>query len=109
MEWVAFGGMYFFAKVFEAATDPEKRWRYRVRTDPFSYIEFEPRARAPASGNLKIINSNELPMMFKIKSSRPGLHIFRPSACIVGPNSEINCEVLFSVQLSRSVSTSPYH
>jgi len=58
---------------------PSKDWRKFVTLDPVTHIVFRPRENERPSANLRLINKGDVPIMFKVKTTKPHRYLVRPS------------------------------
>lgn len=67
-----------------------KDWRKFVTLDPVTHISFQPREGDRPSSNLRLINKGDVPIMFKIKTTKPNRYLVRPSQGIIGQKNEVD-------------------
>ena len=67
--------------------------------DPVSHISFRPRDGDRPMSTIKLINKGDIPIMFKIKTTKPARYLVRPSQGVIGQNNEVEVQVLFTQQL----------
>jgi len=84
---------------------PTKDWRKFVTLDPVSHLTFKPREGDRPATNLRLINKGDLPIMFKVKTTKPARYLVRPSQGLIGHNNEVLVTVLFTQALDGPVST----
>lgn len=67
--------------------------------DPITHISFRPREGDRPQSTIKLINKGDIPIMFKIKTTKPARYLVRPSQGVVGQNNQVEVQVLFTQQL----------
>ena len=67
--------------------------------DPITHISFWPREGERPSSSIKLINKGDIPIMFKIKTTKPARYLVRPSQGVIGHQNEVEVQVLFTQQL----------
>ena len=67
--------------------------------DPVSHITFRPKEGERPQANVKLINKGDIPIMFKIKTTKPTRYLVRPSQGVIGQNNEVAVQILFNHQL----------
>jgi len=75
-----------------------------VTLDPVSHLSFRPVEGDRPQTNLKLINKGSIPIMFKIKTTKPQRYLVRPSQGVVGQNNDVQVQVLFTTSLDGPVS-----
>jgi len=66
-----------------------KDWRKFVTLDPVSHLSFRPQEGDRPSTWIKLINKGDIPIMFKIKTTKPARYLVRPSQGVVGQKNEV--------------------